>query len=406
MSLSVPAGCYGTTTDPDRWRTDAAHGGLPAAGRCVTAACGSFAATATGRSITAAATNDHHHGRDRSRMSGNGDLHGLRKFLMEVAIDPEKLARYITDPEGTMELATLDEPSRCALRSRSAVAMWDLLLDRPSSTVLDPPPPRFSTETTPRGSLVVVGTGIRTVGQLTLEAITWIKHSDVTLYLVADPIAEEAIRHLNPRGAMSLRGYYGDGINRSQSYEAMIQHILSCIRAGLRTCAAFYGHPGVFAYPSHESIRRARQEGYGARMLPAISAEDCLFADLGVDPAVNGCQSFEATDFLLHNRTVDTSSQLILWQVGVVGDWTYKSNGYDLGAFPLLIGKLCELYGPQHEVYVYEAAILPGLSPAITRIALSSLTAAYVNAGSTLYVPPGRATTLNHEVAVAMGVVR
>lgn len=333
-------------------------------------------------------------------------MHGLRRFLSEIAIDPEKLARYISDPEGTMERAGLDEESRRALRSRTAVAMWDLLLDRPPSVVFDPEPPRFVTERNGTGSLVVIGTGIRTVGQLTLEAITWIKNSDVVLYLVADPVAEEAIRGLNPGGAMSLRGYYGDGINRGQSYEAMIQHILSCVRGGLRTCAAFYGHPGVFAYPSHESIRRARQEGYGARMLPAISAEDCLFADLGVDPAVNGCQSFEATDFLLHNRTVDTSSQLVLWQVGVVGDWTYQSNGYNLGAFPLLISRLCQMYGPQHEVYVYEAAILPGLSPSITRIALASLTAAYVNAGSTLYVPPGRATTLNREIAAAMGVVR
>lgn len=341
-------------------------------------------------------------------MSGGVDVPrpGLRRFLMELSIDRERLGRYIRDPEATMEAAGLDEPSRRALRGRSAVAMWDLLLDRPPSIVLDPPPPPFPAEATSQGSLVVVGTGIRTVGQLTLEAITWIKQSDVALYLVADPIAEEAIRHLNPGGAMSLRGYYGEGINRAQSYEAMIQHILSCVRSGRKTCAAFYGHPGVFAYPSHESIRRARQEGYPARMLPAISAEDCLFADLGVDPAVNGCQSFEATDFLLHMRTVDTSSQLILWQVGVVGDWTYKNNGYDLGAFPLLVARLCELYGPQHEGYVYEAAILPGLSPSITRIALGSLTAAYVNAGSTLYIPPGRATTLNREVAAAMGVVR
>jgi hypothetical protein len=35
-------------------------------------------------------------------------------------------------------------------------------------------------------------------------------------------------------------------------------------------------------------------------MLPAISAEDCLFADLGVDPADHGCPSYEATDFLVH----------------------------------------------------------------------------------------------------------
>ena len=54
----------------------------------------------------------------------------------------------------------------------------------------------------------------------------------------------------------------------------------------------------VFVQPSHESIAIARLEGFSARMLPGISAEDCLFADIGLDPGKDGCQSFEATDFL------------------------------------------------------------------------------------------------------------
>jgi precorrin-6B methylase 1 len=330
----------------------------------------------------------------------------LSKFLAELSINPFKLAEFIKDPNAVMEAAGIDEQAKRALRSGSGAAMWDVLLDRPMTALADITLSPALSASARRGSLIVVGTGIRTVGHLTLEAIAWIKESDVVLYLVADPIAEEAIRHLNPNGAMSLRGYYGEGVHRSQSYEAMVQHILSCVRAEQRTCVAFYGHPGVFAYPSHESIRRARQEGYNARMLPGISAEDCLFADLGVDPAVNGCQSFEATDFLLHVRTVDTSSQLVLWQVGVVGDWTYRANGYDLGAFPLLMSRLCELYGPYHEGFIYEAAVLPGLAPSITRIAMGSLTPAYVNAGSTLYIPPSRGTTVDLGIATAMGLRR
>ena len=48
-------------------------------------------------------------------------------------------------------------------------------------------------------------------------------------------------------------------------------------------------------------------------MLPGISSEDCLFADLGVDPGVSGCQSYEATDFLMNAPIIDSSTQLILW---------------------------------------------------------------------------------------------
>src|SRR5216683_1496595 len=115
--------------------------------------------------------------------------------------------------------------------------------------------------------------------------------------------------------------------SRMYAYNATVEHILGCVRTGDKTVGAFYGHPGVFVYPSHEAIRRARSEGYSAKMLPGISAEDCLFADLGIDPAVCGCQTFEATDFLLHGRRIDPSSSVVLWQIGVVGDMTFKTAG-------------------------------------------------------------------------------
>src|SRR5215467_5062188 len=187
------------------------------------------------------------------------------------------------------------------------------------------------------GSLIVVGTGIKTTGQLTLETIAWMEEADSLLYVVGDPIAEAVIKRLNPRGAVSLAAYYQEGQSRMYAYNAMVEHILGCVRSGHRTVAAFYGHPGVFAYPSHESIRRARSEGFSAWMLPGISSEDCLFADLGVDPAVGGCQSYEATDFLLNAVQIDSSSQLVLWQIGTLGDWTYKRHMYDIRAMPLLV---------------------------------------------------------------------
>src|SRR5690242_10195958 len=98
---------------------------------------------------------------------------------------------------------------------------------------------------TRRGSLVVVGTGIKTVGQMTPESIAWIEKADSVLYVVGDPIAEEAIKQLNPRGAVSMAGYYSEGESRMYAYNAMVEHILRCVRSGEVTVGAFYGHPGV-----------------------------------------------------------------------------------------------------------------------------------------------------------------
>jgi uncharacterized protein YabN with tetrapyrrole methylase and pyrophosphatase domain len=240
------------------------------------------------------------------------------------------------------------------------------------------------------GSLTVIGTGIKTVGQLTMEAIAWMQKADALLYVVGDPIAEAVMQQLNPQGAQSLAGYYQEGKQRIHAYHAMVDHILKSVRGGNTTVAAFYGHPGVFAYPSHESIRQARAEGYTARMLPGVSAEDCLFADLGVDPAVGGCQTYEATDFLINGPIIDNSTQLIIWQIGTLGDLTYRRMKYDTSAMPYLVQRLLQYYPPAHPITVYEAPMFPNVEPMVARIPLYSLSDFPITAAMTLYIPPAR----------------
>jgi uncharacterized protein YabN with tetrapyrrole methylase and pyrophosphatase domain len=170
-------------------------------------------------------------------------------------------------------------------------------------------------------------------------------------------------------------------------------------------CMAAYGHPGVFAYPTHESVRRARAEGFKARMLPGISAEDCLFADLNVDPAMAGCQSFEATDFLVNGRTIDPSSNLILWQIGVLGDSTFKPHLYDMRGMPQLMQKLYSYYSPYHDAYIYEAPLFPGVEPVIRKVPLYSLPSSGVSAISTLYIPPSVPPRVDIALSQALGLI-
>jgi uncharacterized protein YabN with tetrapyrrole methylase and pyrophosphatase domain len=236
----------------------------------------------------------------------------------------------------------------------------------------------------PAGSLVVVGTGIG-FARVTVEARAAIAAADEVLHLVADEISAAAIADLNPR-ARSLAGLYEEGVSRRTAYERMVETILEPVRAGRSVCAAFYGHPGVFVLPSFDAIRRARAEGYAAEMLPGVSAEDCLFADLGVDPADSGWQSYEATRFLERRPTVETGAALVLWQVGVVGSAVHTAEP----AAPRLdelAEVLLALYPHGHEAVVYEASSFPGVAPLVRRVPLTGLAAA-VTPASTLYVPP------------------
>lgn len=169
----------------------------------------------------------------------------------------------------------------------------------------------------------------------------------------------------------------------------MVERILAPLAGGARVCAAFYGHPGIFVGPSHEAIRRARAEGHEARMLPGVSAEDCLFADLGVDPSSDGCQSFEATDFLVRRRRPDTASALVLWQIGVIGVRDARAGHlWSPGGLRILAETLAGSYPAEHEVVVYEAAAIPTFAPRIERTPLARLPEARVTADSTLFVPP------------------
>lgn len=237
------------------------------------------------------------------------------------------------------------------------------------------------------GSLTVVGTGIRAFTQLTLEAVAEMRLADVLLHVIGDPVQEELVHALNP-AAQSLTHYYSPDLERIHTYEAMITHILAEVAAGRRVVAAFYGHPGVFVYPTHESIRRARATGHHARMLPAVSAEDCLIADLGIDPG-DGYHAYEATDFLYRQGPVDASVHLVIWQVGALGD-SSGGGGHDTAMVADLARKLGTAYGPGHPVTIYEAPFDPAGVPTIRRVPVAGLARSPIGMASTLYVPPWR----------------
>jgi precorrin-6B methylase 1 len=243
------------------------------------------------------------------------------------------------------------------------------------------------------GRLDIVGTGIRPGGHLTAETRHLISGASCALALV-DGLTLAAIEMLNP-ATRSLQDCYALGRQRDHSYAEMVERILAPLVDGHQVCAVFYGHPGVFVWPAHEAIRQARAAGYPARMYPGISAEDCLFADLGLDPAVHGCQSFEATDFLLYARRFDPTAALILWQPAALGDLSRASFETDPDWVRALAEVLMNDYPADHPVVIYEAATFPLAEPRIEPIALAQLHQATFRQISTLYLAPVGPPELN-----------
>lgn len=246
------------------------------------------------------------------------------------------------------------------------------------------------------GSLLAVGCGIVAPAHVTSEARVAIARADRVFTLAADPIAATWIAGLNPN-VFSLVDLYAQGKPRKQTYREMAETIAQAVRAGDHVCAVAYGHPGVFAEPLHAAIQLVRDFGGTAQMLPGISADACLYAELGIDPARTGTYSLEATDFLIHDRTIDPCATGILWQIGIIGERGYRPppRSANIAGIVALVERLQESYDEHHEVIVYEAAQMVISDSIVHRTPLDRLATAPITTLSTLVIPPGRKRVMN-----------
>jgi len=245
-----------------------------------------------------------------------------------------------------------------------------------------------------RGSLAVVGLGMMLGAHLSPRSRSHLEQADVVFTLVSDPLVELWVQEMRP-DMRSLQPYYIEGRPRTDGYREMVEAMLAEVRAGRRVCGVFYGHPGVFAQVPHHAVAKARLEGFDALMEPGISAEDCLYADLGIDPGTFGCQHYEASQFMFYQRQVDPSAYLVLWQIGLAGDRSLSRFATGPDYRRLLVELLACDYPGSHEVIAYEAATLPITMPRLERMPLEGIVEADMRLQTTLVVPPAKAMQRN-----------
>jgi precorrin-3B methylase len=243
--------------------------------------------------------------------------------------------------------------------------------------------------TTPAGSLVCVGLGMTLGSHLGPLARSHIEQADVVFAALSDGIVELWLQRMHA-DVRSLQPFYQEGSSRMNTYWQMVEAMLVEVRAGKRVCGVFYGHPGVFAWVPHKAIELAREEGFRAHMEPGVSAEDCLYADLGIDPGAYGCQHYEASQLLFYQRRIDPTAYLILWQVGVVGDQSMARFSTNAAYRQVLVDVLARDYPLNHEVIIYRAATLPIDRPRMERITLGALPRAEIGMAETVVIPPAR----------------
>ena len=258
------------------------------------------------------------------------------------------------------------------------------------------------------GTLVCVGTGLRLAGQITPLAQSHIETADVVIGAVPNGFARKWLQEIS-KEYVCLLDYYSEceveGKDRRDTYRRMSATILEAVRAGKTVCAAFYGHPGIFACISHMAIAAARAEGFSAEMLPGISAEDCLVADLGIDPGRTGLQSMETTQYMIYERRIDPTALLVLWQPYLAGELTLKRFNSTPAKLQLLVDKLARDYPLDHTVILYEAAAGPLEKTRVEHLRLSDLPHAQLQGITTLVIPAASPLKLDHSMVAQLKVL-
>jgi uncharacterized protein YabN with tetrapyrrole methylase and pyrophosphatase domain len=204
--------------------------------------------------------------------------------------------------------------------------------------------------------------------------------------------------------AESLETIYHSFDYRLHAYQAITDHIIETLSQYHSVCALFYGHPTVFTMSGLAAVKKAKVLGYQTQILPGISAADCLFADLEINPSDVGCYFFDSTDFLIHSRSFDTKSHLILWQVSMIGAQKHASEHDNHQGIQVLRDYLLQHYPAEHKVILYEAAQYPGVDPIIREYVLKDLPTASFSGVETLYIPPIEKAVLNQTMIKALGI--
>ncbi len=255
-----------------------------------------------------------------------------------------------------------------------------------------------------RNTLVIAGSGIKFMSHITYETRNCIEKADKVLYLINEPALQEWIQGLN-KNTESLDQIYTKYCARNDNYQAISEYIVNQLDNINFLCAVFYGHPTVLVQPAIYTAQAAETKGHNVIVMPGISAEDCLFADLLIDPSSCGCYSFEATDFLLYQREYESSSHLIIWQSGVIGIKNLVVKHNPEKGLGLFIRHLSKKYSLDHDVYIYEAAQYPTIKPRIEKTALRNLATANINRLTTLYIPPNCVKQINNDVCAELKVI-
>jgi uncharacterized protein YabN with tetrapyrrole methylase and pyrophosphatase domain len=175
-----------------------------------------------------------------------------------------------------------------------------------------------------------------------------------------------------------------------QTYDEMSVEVLHSALEHPPVTFAVYGHPLFYVYPSYQIITVAPWLRLIVKMLPGISALDCIIIDLGLDPALLGLQMYEATELLVRRRPLQNDVPCLLWQVGSAEVAYYTEGETTAQQLSGLQRHLLTFYPADHELTAVFNSPWPSAASILRKFPLKEMTSnhAFLHQGVTLFIPP------------------
>lgn len=238
--------------------------------------------------------------------------------------------------------------------------------------------------------IYIVGLGILNVDQVTNETEHVLRRANEVLFVDTGVATRQYLEKLCPRVTPLYETSYREGGCRVASYDHMAVRVIEAALDHSPIAFAMGGHPVVGAeapFLIHEMARLLKLE---VRTLPAVSAMDCLFAELMLDPCLTGLQMFEATDLLLRQRPLQADVPALIWQVGALETRLHTLRPSVPERFARFQRYLLQFYPAAHQVVAYYATPHPLMKSQRLTFPIEAMGrfAEQLHVGFTLFIPP------------------
>lgn len=246
----------------------------------------------------------------------------------------------------------------------------------------------------------IVGTGMAGYSQVTKEVEDTLERSDIVLSLNHQDTALEYVSEI--ANTVDLISEYNENEERKATYRRIADRVLEEAEKpeNERVTFATYGHPMYFVDPARIIIHDA-PEDVDVEVLPGISSIDCLYADIGLDPARNGLQIFDATDVLVREFELNPAVPALLLQIGSIETSLYSTKMSTPGRFSRIKNHLLNFYSGDHEIFLLKTAVYPFSDSEQIKFQIDEFDDEWISnkidSTHTLYIPPAEQKGVENE---------